>query len=154
MLPLDGETPKLCQLYIYDTDNELENRMNLLGSARDGLDQSIVEGLMDMLNQHNKLVEQFHTAREQFKNDEHDEFRLVLLYSQSASGRKNIIGPSDEVGGLLVSENEDSPCLRDTILESRDGKLKRVWETYIFFMQLQYPLMFPYADDDSIQRFC
>lgn len=57
MLPLDGEAPNFYQLHIHDTDNELENRMNLLGSARDGLDQSILEGLMDMLNQHNKLVD-------------------------------------------------------------------------------------------------
>ncbi|XP_074342043.1 uncharacterized protein LOC141679438 [Apium graveolens] len=63
MLPTDGESPKFCQVYIYDTENELENRMNLIGGCRDKIDESIVEALMDMLNQHNELVRQFHTAR-------------------------------------------------------------------------------------------
>ncbi|XP_074360913.1 uncharacterized protein LOC141701157 [Apium graveolens] len=98
MLPANGESPKFCQVYIYDTENELENRMNLIGGCRDEIDESIVEALMDMLNQHNELVRQFHTARERFKDNEQDEFRSVLLYSQSASGRPNIIGPTDEVG--------------------------------------------------------
>ncbi|XP_058723893.1 uncharacterized protein LOC131595542 [Vicia villosa] len=31
MLPLDGETPKFAQLYIYDTDNEIHHRMKGIG---------------------------------------------------------------------------------------------------------------------------
>jgi hypothetical protein len=27
LLPEDGETPKFAQLYIFDTDNEIQNRM-------------------------------------------------------------------------------------------------------------------------------
>ncbi|XP_074346781.1 uncharacterized protein LOC141685588 [Apium graveolens] len=98
MLPADGESPKFCQVYIYDTKNELENRMDLIGGCRDEIDENIVEALMDMLNQHNELVRQFHTARERFKENEQDEFRLVLLSSQSGSGRPSIIGPTYEVG--------------------------------------------------------
>ncbi|XP_074374145.1 uncharacterized protein LOC141714530 [Apium graveolens] len=75
--------------------------MNLIGGYKDEIDESIVETLMDMLNQHNELVRQFHTARERFKDNKYDEFGLVLLSSQSASGRPNIIGPTDEVGGRL-----------------------------------------------------
>ncbi|XP_074361289.1 uncharacterized protein LOC141701557 [Apium graveolens] len=48
-----------------------------------------------------KYCNQFHTARGRFKDNDHDEFRLVLLSSQSESGRPNIIGPTDEVGGLI-----------------------------------------------------
>lgn len=69
MLPQDGDTPKFCQLYIYGTENELENRISLIGSIKDEVDETIVEGLLDMLNQYNKLVTQFHTARERFKNN-------------------------------------------------------------------------------------
>ncbi|XP_074361234.1 uncharacterized protein LOC141701490 [Apium graveolens] len=132
MLSADGESPKFCQVYIYDTENELENRMNLIGRCRDEIDESIVEALMDTLNRHNELVRQFHTARERFKDNEHDEFRLVLLSSQSASGRPNIIGPTNEVGGLIVSTNGDSLGFRDTIVETRTKTLQRVWETDIF----------------------
>lgn len=147
LLPEEGESPKFCQLYIYDTDNEVDNRINAIGSVRDQIDQSIVEDLMSMLNHHNKLVAQFRTARERFRNNDVDEFRLVLLSSQSASGRPNIIGPTNEVGGLIVCNNGDTIGRRDTVVQTRDKLLKRVWETDIFFMQLQYPLLFPHADD-------
>lgn len=70
----------------------------------------------------------------------------MLLSSQSASGRKNIIGSSDEVGGLLISENEDSPGFRDTMLESRDS-LKGSRRSIFFYMKLQYLFMFPHADE-------
>lgn len=63
MLPEEGESSKFCQLNIYDTKNELENWMNIIGPVRDKIDQSIVEGLVNMLNQYNKLVSQFYTAR-------------------------------------------------------------------------------------------
>lgn len=31
MMPLNGETPKFAQLYIYDTDNEIHHRMQGIG---------------------------------------------------------------------------------------------------------------------------
>jgi hypothetical protein len=31
LLPLPGDTPKFAQLYIYDTENELANRMEGVG---------------------------------------------------------------------------------------------------------------------------
>ncbi|XP_074377520.1 uncharacterized protein LOC141719035 [Apium graveolens] len=133
MILADGEAPNFFQVYIYDTENELENMINLIGGCRDEIDDNIVEALMDMLNQHNELVRQFHTARERFKDNEHDEFRLVLLSSQSTSGRTNIIVPIYEVGGLIVSTNGNSLGFRDRIVETHTNKLQRVWETDIFY---------------------
>jgi hypothetical protein len=31
MLPKDGDAPKFAQLYIYDTDNEVANRIHSVG---------------------------------------------------------------------------------------------------------------------------
>ncbi|KAL8112998.1 hypothetical protein AgCh_020351 [Apium graveolens] len=72
------------------------------GSIRDQVDQNIVEALMQMFHEHNKVVEQFITAREHFKNDTLDEYRLVLISSEVANGHPNIIGPSNEVYGLQI----------------------------------------------------
>ncbi|XP_074327016.1 uncharacterized protein LOC141664957 [Apium graveolens] len=82
------------------------------GSIRDQVDQNIVEALMQMFHEHNKVVEQFITAREHFKNDTLDEYRLVLISSEVANGHPNIIGPSNEVGGLIVQKNPDTPVRR------------------------------------------
>ena len=66
LLPEDGGKPKFCQLYIYDTDNEQNNRIGAVGSNAD-VDLEIVEGLTKMLDLNNKLVRYFRSAREEFK---------------------------------------------------------------------------------------
>ncbi|WOH00443.1 hypothetical protein DCAR_0519803 [Daucus carota subsp. sativus] len=135
LLPLEGQAPKFCQLYIYDTENELNNRLNSFGdNVSEDIDRSIVEDIQGMLHTNNNLVRQFQTAKERFKNNEQDEFRLVLVSSQAANGRPNNVGPSDEVGGLIVNQNEDTSGFRDTVVETRQKELKRVWKTDIYFI--------------------
>ncbi|XP_074370042.1 uncharacterized protein LOC141711481 [Apium graveolens] len=44
LLPNDGETPKFCQLYIYDTENEVENMMKLINVQNSSnIDPEILE---------------------------------------------------------------------------------------------------------------
>jgi hypothetical protein len=58
LLPSDGETPKFAQLYIYDTTNEVANRLAPFphGSSASTLDESVVKDLIDMLNSTNCLI--------------------------------------------------------------------------------------------------
>ncbi|XP_074377954.1 uncharacterized protein LOC141719463 isoform X2 [Apium graveolens] len=109
LLPEEGENPKYCQLYIYDTENELSNRMNVIGQAGDHLDENIVQSLMRMFHEHNKVVHQFFIARERFKNDTIEEYNLVLISSEAANGRPNITGPSDEVDHLILNSTSNTP---------------------------------------------
>ena len=48
LLPPEGECPKFAQLYIYDTDNEVKNRVGVLNQSNknDKLDDEIVGGLI------------------------------------------------------------------------------------------------------------
>jgi hypothetical protein len=66
-VPPKYDRPKYAELYIYDTTNEVDNRIRALhpdGSTDSGLDEDIVGALIDMLNEHNSLVQQFRQARE------------------------------------------------------------------------------------------
>lgn len=56
-------------IYMYDTDNEINNRLNLFGNVRDSVDQGILEDLSRMLYRYNKLVGYFRQAREQLQED-------------------------------------------------------------------------------------
>ncbi|XP_074336458.1 uncharacterized protein LOC141673604 [Apium graveolens] len=86
--PKEGQSPKFAQLYVYDTDNEIQNRMDVvLGS--DGFDPEIVEGLLKMLDENNKLSEGFCYARDRLNIPDTDDFSLIMVYSQAASARKN-----------------------------------------------------------------
>lgn len=146
LTPTMGQSPKFCQLYVYDTENEIQNRMNAVPGT-DQLDPEIVQGLLDMLDQNNKLAEGYRMARDRFNLNEPDEFDLLLVSSKSESGRPNQIGPSNEVAALIVADSDDNCPFRDIVVQTKQMYLKRVFETCKHFVQLQYPLLFPYGDD-------
>ncbi|XP_074373634.1 uncharacterized protein LOC141713983 [Apium graveolens] len=98
-----------------------------------------------MLDKHNRLVKGFRMARGRIEHNAVDEFRLVLIASSSTSGRPNHIGPSNEVVGLIVTDDYAKGC-RDTIIHSRTNELERIYETDPRFMQVQYPLLFPHGN--------
>lgn len=146
LTPKDGQTPKFCQLYVYDTENEIRNRMEAVPGS-DVLDPEILQGLLQMLDEHNKLAEGFRYAHDCLNLPETDEFSLLLVSSKSVSGRPNQIGPSNEVAALIVGDSDDTCPFRDIVVQTKEMYLKRVYETCKHFMQLQYPLLFPYGDD-------
>ncbi|GKE95262.1 hypothetical protein Tco_1580117 [Tanacetum coccineum] len=58
----EGEPQWFLQLYIYDTNNKVENRVSHFGADNSELHKGIVEGLIDLLDAHNALVLLFGTA--------------------------------------------------------------------------------------------
>ena len=69
LLPEVGKKPQFAQLYIYDTENEIDNRINTLlkhGMMTD-IDHEILHELSKMLDQHNNLVKSFRMARDRYK---------------------------------------------------------------------------------------
>nr|GEU35210.1 ATP-dependent DNA helicase PIF1-like [Tanacetum cinerariifolium] len=65
LLPALGFQPRYSQLYFFDTDNEVRNRMSAFLETKtgQGVDQTIVAGLMDMLDQKNAVAQSFRMAR-------------------------------------------------------------------------------------------
>lgn len=148
LIPDDGDTPKFCQLYIYDTANEVNNRLRWVNvSDQQPIDSEIVEGLMRMLDETNQLVSDFRMARDRFENNEFVDLKVELKICRSESGRENHISASDEVAGVMVgSSSSTTPC-RDIIIEPKMDKLQRVSYIHPKFMSLQYPLLFPMGED-------
>ncbi|XP_074352948.1 uncharacterized protein LOC141692109 [Apium graveolens] len=79
----------------------------------DVLDPEIVEGLLKMLDENNKLAEGFDYARDRLNLPETDEFSLLLVSSKSSSGRPNQVGPSNKVAALVVGDSDDTCSFRD-----------------------------------------
>ena len=146
LTPKEGESPKFCQLYIYDTENEVQNRINAVNGSEE-LDPEIIQSLLQMLDEHNKCAQGFRMARDRLKVEEPEEFNLQLLHSRSASGRTNHVIESNEVAALIVGDADDCSPFRDIIVQTKQMYLQRVFETCSQFMALQYPLLFPYGDE-------
>ena len=64
-MPNGINAPRFLHLYIYDTANEVDNRLgHFQNDRRNVLGRDIVEGLIDFLDHNNALIRLFKTARD------------------------------------------------------------------------------------------
>ncbi|XP_017217515.2 uncharacterized protein LOC108195093 [Daucus carota subsp. sativus] len=158
LIPNEGKDPKFCQLYIYDTENEVDNRMKWVKVDNgEPVDKGVVSGLLEMLDSTNELVPFFRMARDRFKEDAVQDLKIVMKVSRADSGRENFIGPSNEVGAIMVGDLEDTCGERDIVIHSKKHGLQRISDIHPKLMALQYPLLFPagedgYSDDIPYQK--
>jgi hypothetical protein len=149
LLPVDGESPKFAQLYVFDTAHEVANR--LLPFTRDSklssLDENIVVDLLRMLNETNELAKLFRKARDKTQNIQSVGYKLHLLGKRNHDSRQYDDPTSNDIGGLVVGDIGDFFSERDIIIECFSGSLKRISKLHPKFMALQYPLLFPYGED-------
>nr|GEX33473.1 helitron helicase-like domain-containing protein [Tanacetum cinerariifolium] len=65
LCPEEGYHSRFLQLYIYDTQSKVNNRMHHFAGLNEGiLNPEIVQGLIHVLDEHNGLVRLFRTARD------------------------------------------------------------------------------------------
>ncbi|KAL1218144.1 hypothetical protein V5N11_033132 [Cardamine amara subsp. amara] len=80
LLPAEGDRPCFAQLYIYDTANEIQNRLNALGRGKkNDLDEVVLSGLIDMVDTYNELAKVFRRARDTYESGETEEFSIRLI---------------------------------------------------------------------------
>ncbi|XVF71905.1 hypothetical protein PTKIN_Ptkin12aG0077500 [Pterospermum kingtungense] len=146
LLPIDGASPKFAQLYIYDTANELSNRMSMFASAsRPKPQEDIVNQLIQMFNQTNVIVKAFRMAHDRFQESNFIHVRLRLVGDRSENQYSNVM--ANEVAGLIVGDFDDLASHRDIIVEDKCLGLQRISDLHPAFMAMQYPILFPYGED-------
>ncbi|PWA60408.1 hypothetical protein CTI12_AA381910 [Artemisia annua] len=100
LCPTGDDDPCFLQLYVYDTQNEVQNRMNhFKGSERAALDPTIVEGLIHFLDDHNELVQIFRTARDRCAEADVPDFKVRLYNGDGA--RTYELPTSDALGAIV-----------------------------------------------------
>ncbi|XVF80283.1 hypothetical protein PTKIN_Ptkin15bG0058200 [Pterospermum kingtungense] len=147
LLPVDGETPKFSQLYIYDTANELANRMRPFSTSPGATkpDEDVVKQLMKMFDETNIIVRAFRIARDRFGDTDYVPVRLRLIGHRSE--RQYSDAMSDEVAGLIVGDVDNLINNRDIIVDHKSLGLQRISDLHPAFMAMQYPILFPYGED-------
>ncbi|CAH1418620.1 unnamed protein product [Lactuca virosa] len=154
LLPTGGSRPKFCQLYIYDTDNEISNRSTSISgptiastSSSRSYDLQIIEFLKVMLDSNNALVKSYRMVRDSLHENPGANLKLRLIGKREQDGRTYNLPTSSEVAALIVGDIRDSIEKRDIIVETSLGLLKRISELHPSYLALQYPLLFSYGDD-------
>ena len=98
-----------------------------------------------MLDQHNPLVRKFRMAGEFIAKADDENIKLRLIGRRPHDGRNYDLPSTSEVVALIVGDFDSDE--RDIILHKQNGKMKRISELHVLYLPLQYPLMFPYAED-------
>ena len=150
LIPEEGNAPQYAQLYIYDTANEVHNRLAVHSSnlgSEPVADARIVQSLISMFDQCNPLVRQFRMARDRLLSPSTPDVRIRLFGSTDTSADRYSLPAVNELAALLVGDMSSSTQPFDIIVESRQGRFKRVPPIHPAVMALQYPILFPYGEN-------
>ncbi|XP_038706450.1 uncharacterized protein LOC120001991 [Tripterygium wilfordii] len=149
LLPLNGERPQFAQLYIYDTENEVANRMAVLGdsSKESQIDSNVVSELIKMFDSINTLVKIFRMARDRFSSGDIHSLSLRLCEKQLGDTIQYNAAATPQMAGLFIGELGETDEGRDIIVEQHSGTLKRINDLHSCFMAMQYPILFPYGEN-------
>ncbi|XP_058774276.1 uncharacterized protein LOC131648518 [Vicia villosa] len=145
MLPMPGQTPKFAQLYIYDTEHEIQHR-NKWMRTKTGVDIDIVTKLSQMLYEHNVHAQSFQMARDILSQQSVTDLKLRLISDRNTDGRIYNQPTVSEVAALIVGD-VDTAEKRDIIMHKQSGALQRIDEYHTSYLGYQYPLLFPYGED-------
>ncbi|GKC54333.1 DNA helicase [Tanacetum coccineum] len=151
LCPEEGQPPRFLQLYVYDTDNEVDNRINHFGGQNSNLRRDIVEGLIELLDTHNALVQLFRTAREKLADTHVPNFQ-VRLYNV-VGAHEYELPTRDMLGAIVYEPGPETQMDYDIIIEERSGYPQRVNKLHSSYMSLQFPLLFLYGENGYSRDF-
>lgn len=149
LLPSKDDAPKFAEMYIYDTANEVDHRMNAVnldGTSSGQLDRSIVVGLKDMLDEHNSLVKQFRTAKERLEGHVKQRIAIRIIAPGDGDGPQYNLPTTNDLAALIVGDFTLDAACRDIIIHDRVEGLQQISSLHPAYMSLQYPLLFPYGE--------
>ncbi|CAN6851901.1 unnamed protein product [Brassica oleracea] len=146
LIPRQGCPPEYLQLYIFDTANELRNRLNAMGqtSAEGNIDEPIIALLIEMIDENNCLAKIFRRARDHYENVG-SEFSIRLV-PDKGKGKEYDLPSTSEVAGLIVGDITSTIGERDIVVQFRSDTLQHIRDDHPLYMSLQYPLLFPYGE--------
>lgn len=131
------------QLYIYDAQNELSNRLRFAPQ----LNREVTERLQVMLHRVNPFVRLFRTGAERLLANPALNLRVVFRDPDRRHNRTYNRPTANEVGGIIVDDGTSETHERDIIIERRGAPFpERISYMHDSYMPLQYPLLFPRGD--------
>jgi hypothetical protein len=148
-VPPDGQSPKFIQLYVYDTANEIQNRIASLphdDSRASDLDPDIIQSLASMLDQHNQFAQLFRTARDMLADGDSEDFVIRIVGPKEGESAQYSLPTTDQLAMLVVGDLSPEAFERDIIIQRQSGGLDQISSLHPAFMALQYPLLFPFAE--------
>ncbi|XP_057755479.1 uncharacterized protein LOC130974634 [Arachis stenosperma] len=148
LIPPEENIAKFFQLYVFDTQNEIENRMAAIrGEHHKEIHEDIVRELKQILNDNNVLVKAFRMVRDSLARESNNTIKLRLLGKREKDGRRYNLPNTNEVAALIVGDFDIDKTDRDIVVETQSERLQRINQLNPTYLGLQYPLLFPFGED-------
>ncbi|KAK9100590.1 hypothetical protein Scep_024020 [Stephania cephalantha] len=134
-----NQQPSFLQLYFYDIEHEVQNRMH----CSDRVNETILKRLIDMING-NPYAKFFRNLITMEILDNH----VVEIVSSVNLDQRRFNMPSvSQVAAIWIEEDLCSqPTKRDILVYNQSGTSHRIQYYFGCYDPLQYPLLFPYDD--------
>jgi len=149
LLPQPEKMPKFAELYIFDTKNEIENRIRALHKQdpeENDINPYIVEQLKKMLDEYNPLVKTFRHARDILEEHNGIDISIRIIGASKDSAIQYEMPHTEELAIVIVGDLNVENYKRDIIISNKNKGLQRICIFHPAYMPLQYPLLFPYGE--------
>ncbi|KAI9082311.1 hypothetical protein K1719_035734 [Acacia pycnantha] len=120
LLPPQGNPPVYAQLYIYDIENEVSNRISAVRNATEIIKHNVISDVS---------------------------IRLIRSSNVTGQSKQYNMPTTSELAALIVGDFDNSYTKRDIIVKRQSESLQRIDELHMAYLPLQYPLLFPYGDN-------
>ncbi|CAN6843879.1 unnamed protein product, partial [Brassica oleracea] len=144
LIPQQGRLPEYLQLYIFDTSNEVRNRLNAMGqtTSEGCLDETTLKRLIEMIDENNCLAKIF--RRDHYESVGSD--FVIRFVPDKEKGKECDLPSTSEVAGLIVGDMSSTIKVRDIVVQFQSDTLQQICDDHPLYMSLQYPLLFPYGE--------
>ncbi|KAK9064524.1 hypothetical protein SSX86_015906 [Deinandra increscens subsp. villosa] len=144
LCPLPNKKPSFLQLYVYDTTNEVSNRLSYFSSAKKNPPSpDVVQTIKQILDTHNSLVKLFRIARDMHETTNAPNFSIRLFDTHTVHPYEL---PTSNTLGAIVQDDDPNAKEFDIIVRTKDNIPQRVNILHPSYMSLQYPLLFPFGE--------
>ena len=135
--------PALPQIYIYDTDYQLDRRMQLFPD----LNRGVMEILQRVLARENPHVAQFMANNEHVLQNESTQDFEMRIEVPAQRDRRYDQPMGSEVAAILIGDGSECDGERNIVLRKREGGLQQVNQLDKYYDSLHYVLLFPYGHE-------
>ncbi|KAJ1283306.1 hypothetical protein BS78_03G118400 [Paspalum vaginatum] len=145
----ENNIPKFAELYIFDTKNEIANRIQALNkeeSETNDINPFIADELKKMLDQYNPLVKTFRHARNLLEEHNGIDVSIRIIGADKGDPVQYEMPHTEKLEMLIVGELNLEKYKRDIIVSNKNKELRRISIFHPAYMALQYPLLFPYGE--------
>ncbi|CAG8744857.1 2506_t:CDS:1 [Acaulospora morrowiae] len=141
LIPENQDSPSFSQIYIYDTNDHLQQRQLLMPN----LNPTTLAQLQTMLHEVNPYTHIFRRAAHVLQENPIQDLKIVIVKTRYK--RQYTIPTALEVAVLMVEDSQEvKPSNCNIILYKKGSGLQCISEIHHSYSPLYYVLLFPYGD--------